>query len=350
MTNRLLLAAFVLFVAVKPMNAQTIMQPEKAGGLIIKSENPGCGSPADQLAFTRNLNRIAEWFHQNNLVLKTPRGFLAWVHLTSFCPELKPLWGGSINISFRYFYTENGKEETATGWSAHDTDILLNRPIYNLGTRIDEAEFKTGDPPQLKQPLEKALESLHQYYMVLQIAKEIAPGIRLYQNGRLVVYNPDRPYIWIPVTVKEFAEAKLSYYKVKQGIDDAGMKKANETWAKLDPQIKPVNGPSLFELLTKEYSSFKPEELNEWAYTDGAGDGIFGINGARRGRQIMKLNEEYWNKSLPGTAVQFISMDYRPQSQKELDDFPRRNYGLLDYVGLFMNALDPARMSDLIQK
>jgi hypothetical protein len=64
----------------------------------------------------------------------------------------------------------------------------------------------------------------------------------------------------------------------------------------------------------------------------------------------MKFNEEYWNRSLPGTAVQFISMDHRPQSQKELDDFPRRNNGLLDYVGLFMNALDRERMLDLIQK
>jgi hypothetical protein len=64
----------------------------------------------------------------------------------------------------------------------------------------------------------------------------------------------------------------------------------------------------------------------------------------------MRFNPVCWNRSLPATAVQFISMEYRPAATSELEGFKQRNNGLADYVGIFNNNLPVEKMGILIQK
>ena len=66
---------------------------------------------------------------------------------------------------------------------------------------------------------------LAELFPVFPLVKEIAPGVRYYDCeartcGNIVVFNPERPEYWLPVTVREVVQAKLKLYKDDQGLFD----------------------------------------------------------------------------------------------------------------------------------
>jgi hypothetical protein len=180
--------------------------------------------------------------------------------------------------------------------------------------------------------------------------KEVAPGVRIYANGNIVAFNPDRPDFWIPVTIKEIMEAKLAYYKVKKEIDEAKNSKSFQEWEKLGFVPAASFKVSVYDAIKKEYENFTSEELMSMAYYATGDESISCINAKGEGWPVMKLNPECWNRTLPQSAVQFVSMAYKPRSQAELDDFYQGNNNAYDYVGLFVNAMPVERMGELIQK
>ena len=144
----------------------------------------------------------------------------------------------------------------------------------------------------------------------------------MYKDGYLIVFNPDRPDYWIPVTVKEVLDAKIDYWKIK-------------------PEDKMV-----YDFYVSEYQKFTLEELNSLAY-EGSEDAIIDVNCRKDGLQIMKFNPEYWDRSLPKSAIQFMTMYYRISSDIETEDFIRNN-NHPDYPGMFMEKMDVARLGGLI--
>jgi hypothetical protein len=331
---------------------------EKPGKFIILNHLNKCPG-IDINTFSKNLTTIAEWIRQNNPVFNPPVGYDASISLSgNSCDKItdKRDFGLQcrINFSFHYFYIENGKFLTATDWAAHDTEISINNPITQISHQFDEAGFKTDDPPNLKQPLEKARENLHKYYTTAPEIKEIAPGVRLYAEGGwfkgvLLVFNPDRPDIWIPVTVKEIMEAKLAYYKVKQEIDSIKFEKALVEWAKLNFKPDQVMRPNIYDIIRKEFENFTADELDLPAYSSPQ-SGISTINARGEGRAVVRFNPASWDRTLPLTAVQFMSLEYRPATKVQLEEFKQSNQGLTDYVGYFFNNLTVEKMGVLIQK
>ena len=266
----------------------------------------------------------------------------------------------SIGFVFHHYWIENGVIGRATGNTAHGTEIYINSPIYYISTQFDEAEFKTDDPPHLKQALEKARENLRTYYTTAPIIKEIAPGVRLYApsqgtwfKGVLLVFNPDRPEIWIPVTVREIMEVKLAYYKVKHEIDSINYEKMVTSWAKMNfnPDPEHTMRPKLYEVIKKEYENFTAEELNLPAYSCPTEEcGISSINARGDGRAVVRFNPACWDRSLPAAAVQYMTLQYRPATAQELEDFKIPNGGLEDYVGKFYSKLPVEKMGVLIDR
>jgi hypothetical protein len=337
-------------------------QPEKPGKFIFDNQLVKCPG-VDVATLQKKLTSIVEWVHQNNEVINHPTGFDALVDLTGLFGDIKKRqedFGvrSIINFSFNHFFTENGVPCRATGNTAHGTEIFVNSPIYYIGTQFDETEFKTDDPPHLKQPLEKARENLRNYYTTAPVIKEFAPGVRLYASdhgtwfkGSLLVFNPNRPEIWIPVTVKVIMEVKLAYYKVKHEIDSINYEKMVAGWAKMnfnpDPERK--MRPQLYQMIKQEYENFTPEELNLPAWScPGETCGISTINARGEERAVVKFNPDCLDRSLPATTVQYMSWQYRPETEEELEKFKPRNGGLTDFVGLFFNSLPVERMGILI--
>lgn len=364
MTKRLTIVTlgFILSFSIAGQSFQ--YQPDKPGQFIFDNRLDKCPG-VDVPTIQKKLTSIVEWVHQNNPVIEHPTGFDALVDLTGLYFDEKPKnedFGkrSCIGVSFNHFYLDKGVACRATGNTAHMTEIFINNPIYYIGTRFDEVGFQTDDPPQLKQPLEKALENLKRYFTTYPIIKEIAPGVRLYApgpgtwfKGALLVFNPDSPEIWIPVTVKEIMEARLEYYKVKKEIDRVIQEKMLATWAKMNftPDPGQVPATTVYDEIKKEYENFTDEELNSPAFS-GSGEqyGVSGINARGDGVAVVRFNQECWDRSLPVTAVQFMTLQYRSATIQELEEFKQRNGGLTDFGGLFYNNLPIEKMGVLIDR
>ncbi len=331
--------------------------PDKPGKLVIENNLSNCPG-VDISSLKKNLTLIVEWFRQNDALLNPPKGFNANISLSGnqYPSDTHPIGKGygimcSFNLSFRYFYAEKSVFHTATGWSAHDFDININQPLYNiLGTRFGDRDFESDDEPGYKQSLHIAYEHLQQYYSVFPLEKVISPGVKLFKGSHLVISDPNQPEIWLPVTVKEIMDALIGYYKVRKEMDEIKSGKLIKEMAakgmKLNIDIKQA---SVYDFILKEYSVFTADELNKQAWVS-SGEGISGINCKGIGNQVIRFNPECWNLKLPVTAVQFVSMDYKPGSKVEMDEFSQDNHQLTDYESLFMNALPVEKMGEMIQK
>lgn len=73
---------------------------------------------------------------------------------------------------------------------------------------------------------------------------------------------------------------------------------------------------------------------NPPAFLGSKDESISGIRADGEGSPVMKFNPDCWDRNLPPTAIQFISLEYRPASEEELRQFIKRNDGLTDYVSL----------------
>lgn len=337
-------------------------QPDKPGQLIFNNQIEKCPG-LDLTKVTNKLTSIVEYVQKNNAVMEHPTGFDALTSLSVYyCGKniRKEDFGiqSAIYFSFNHFYIENEVSHRATGNTAHGTEIKINSPINYISTQFDEAGFLTDDPPHLKHALEKALANLRNYYTTAAIIKEIAPGVRLYAPrpgtwfaGTILVFNPDRPDIWIPVTVKEVMEAKLAYYKIKEQIDSINQVKTLALWAKMN--FKPDPGQnmttSVYKEIKKEYENLTADELNRPAFSgSGEESGVSMINARGNGRAVVRFNPACWDRTLPATAVQYMSLEYRPATTSDLEEFKPRNHGLADYVGLFYNSLPVEKLGVLI--
>jgi len=333
--------------------------PDKPGRFNLQNKLNKCQG-IDITSFSKNLTALAEWIHKNDSIMNLPIGFDAAVSLSgNLCDKVERIvdFGiqSRISFSFRYLYIENEVSLTASDWAAHGTEIQINNPVNLISIQFTETGFQADDPPRLKQPLENALENLQKYYTTASVLKEIAPGVRLFAPGSgwfmgsILVFNPDRPDIWIPVSVKEIMEAKLAYYKIKQEIDSINYEKALAEWAKLNFKPDQVMPPDLYNRMKKEFENFTPDELSLPAYSS-AQSGLSTINAHGEGRAVVRFNPACWDRSLLVTSVQFMSLDYRPATAAQLEEFKLRNDGLTDYVGLFFNNLPIEKMGELIQK
>lgn len=333
-------------------------QPDKPGKVILQNKLNKC-TGMDGATLTARLTTISEWVRQNDPILNMPVGNDARVTFSgNLCGRhlQEEDYGIQCQIYFAFhdFYLENGVSRTATGNTAHGTGFLINNPIRLISSQFKETGFQSGDPPQLKQSLEKSLLNLGKYYSVAPVLKEIARGVRHYSGrashaGVILVFNPDRPDIWIPVTVKEIMEAKLAYYRVKQEIDSINYEKALVEWAKLNYKPDRNMQPNLYHQIKSEYEIFTPEELGRPAYSSSQ-SGISTINAHGEGNPVMKFNPDCWDRTLPATAIQFISIEYWPATKTEQEGFKQRNDGLIDYVGLFFNHLPLEKLGALIQR
>lgn len=354
MKKRINFAFIFIFLTIIASAQEVKFLTDMQGEYIVENQLNKC-SGFDFATYSGNLKVITDWFHANNPVFNPIKGFDGIVTMGgNLCDDDRHsfYYGvmSYIHFAFYYFYTQNGEMKQATGWSAHGTGINLNNPTTNIGRTFDESGFKTGDPPALKQPLEKALANLKQFYLTYPVEREISPGVILFKGGYILVFNPDRPWIWKPVTVREIVDAELAYYRTKKEIDSINYQKTLEQWAKLNFKPPEMANTSVYDVLKKEYSAFSSEELNKPAFISRDDGEISGIRADGVGMQVMRFNPDCWDRTLPPTAIQFISLEYKPVSDEELQLFIKRNDGLTDYVSLFMNKLPVKELIALINR
>lgn len=330
MIPKYVIMAIAIFMFDFSIQAQKIYQPEKPGFWNFWNRMSACDGMVDKTTFSRNLTAIAEDFHQNHPMLKDIKGFDFLLELENSCygeshkRSCDYCTSGTIYFNFQIFSIENGKEQK---WKIEPPQwkIKVNSASTGHGSDFGGLDGnRVQYDPKLEQAIDKAESKVSELFYVFELEKEIAPGIRLYKNGSLVVFNPERPDYWIPVTVKEVMDSNMAYWKIK-------------------PSDKMV-----YDHFVNEYQKFTPDELNSLAY-NGSEDAIIKVTAKKEGLQIMRFNPEYWNRSLPKSSIQFMTMYYHVAESMETAEFIRNN-GHPDYPGMFMEKVDVARLSKLITR
>jgi hypothetical protein len=337
--------------------AQSVQyQDDKAGRFILENHLNKCDGE-DFVSLAKSATDIAEWFHQNNALIQSPVGFNVNANLSgNRCKEdnHSGLQGYGIQFrvgfSFRYFYIENGVPKVASGWLAHGYEIYINQPFYEIARPLSERDFEQGDDPALKQEMNEAHEQLQNFYVHVPLEKELAPGVLLYSNNNLLVSNPVRPSPWIAATVGEVTKTLLNYYKIRKASDDYKMKNVLE---KLPDEMKKIYSQnqllSVYDLINKQFENLSPQDMEKPAYLD-SHDDIYGINAKGTGSPVVKYNPGCWDKNLPSTAVQFVSMKYDIASDDEFNQFLKNNNQLKDYTGYFVKDIPVKKMGELISR
>jgi hypothetical protein len=120
------------------------------------------------------------------------------------------------------------------------------------------------------------------FFAVPEKKEVIEPGIDVYDGECYVLYNPDRPDYWLPVTVKEAFDVAFEWNK----------KNSDE-----------IQWELIKKILEEERAAFQPEDYNKPATLSG----MISRVGTKEGfPKIMKVNPAYWDKSRPKSDIQFI--------------------------------------------
>jgi len=302
--------------------------PEKPGKWTYSSniKIPG----AEVAAFNKNLAATAEWFHQHVPLLASPKGFdLLTTAFGSWDDHYKKNscnYGmrAEMNFDFQLFLSNGGQWKVEPPhWS-----FEINNTETGHGTNSNFHGWdNTKDPEALQPAMDKAVTALNGLFRIFPLVREIAPGVSLFGDGNLIVFNPDRPPFWIPVTVREVAEIKLAYYKNKD-VD-------------------------LLPYLKQEIAKLTEEELNAPAYSGNDEYFVLDVHPEydnktnENGGQIMRFNPEYWDRSLPPSAIQFMTFYYPERSQAETDEFFTNN-GHPIFGDVIMNSLKLEDLAGLI--
>jgi hypothetical protein len=131
--------------------------------------------------------------------------------------------------------------------------------------------------------------------------------------------------------VREVVKAKLEFYRADE------------------------NSKMLYEFIKPLVDKMSEAELNAPAFY-GSEDGILNVNAGSEGLQIMRFNPEYWDRTLPPSAIQFITMGYfefgsgnmNGDEQKNAGDDYLKNNGHPDYASLMENSLPIKALPGLI--
>jgi len=220
-------------------------------------------------------------------------------------------------FQFQLFYTKGGKwDNYCPNWC-----FKLNAPMYGKSLPY--------------QSLHSNSRILNEAFLVFPHVKDIAPGIRFHYNddgkGELVFFNPTRPDYWLPVRLKEIIDAKLKYTA--------------------------ENEKGVYEMMKAQADKLSEAEFNEPAYFGNSEENfLLEVNGQKKGVPFMKFNPEYWDRSLPRSAIQYFTLSYseiidKERWESEREEFFRNNRGRIDYIveaPLSINKFE--KLSEIIQK
>lgn len=148
-------------------------------------------------------------------------------------------------------------------------------------------------------------------FFTIPLKKEtIAPGIDVYGDECFVLYDPDRPPYWLPVTVKEAFDVVVA--ENKRNKDD-------------------IQREYMQRFLDDEWSLIPKEDWNRPATLSGM---VSRVGTLPDFPPIMKLNPDYWDKSRPKSDIQFITFrmvmnkQYLANTAKEYLQANSTSYGL----------------------
>ncbi len=327
-------SCIILFILIAPniFSQEDDLLPNKQGvfKVVDWGVHKGSGGAYSKTEISANYKKLVdltEIIHKNP-VMNPPRGFECRATLYGSTYDKRDCYGIPCDISFQfcYFYKnqKNGKEETAT-IEPPDWHIKVNMLPKFHSNKFSMPAFKPVNekikPGFNYEKWKEVGEKLHNIYDIPE-KETIARGIDRYEKETVVIYNPDRPPFWLPVTIRELFTLALDYYKLH--------------WDEVQDDL-------MIPFIEADYELFTEKERDMYAYKstiEGIGRGNFGFCTDSTQSPVVRINPEYWNKNLPRSAIQIISFNY-------LDN---KDFYMNPYIRKFLEALDIKSLSVIIDK
>ena len=172
-----------------------------------------------------------------------------------------PQWRLEVNMTDKY--KDNGFNETDFSNASGPTNPAFSEEAMSRATaEVNELFYQPG------------------------VKEAIKPGIDRY--GEIyVIYNPDRPPYWQQVTIREAYRLLINYWKC---IPEK---------AESDVMVSAVQS---------EFNRFSEAEKDRYAYF-GDPESVYRIGYVKNDTPVLRPNPEYWNKTLPRSAIQIMVLE-----------------------------------------
>ncbi len=272
--NRIIIPLMLLLGVVTTAGAQESPQlTDKPGTFKILNRTdytaPDCGfTKADM---TANLGRITDLVSviKQNPVLSDIRGFEGRARIYNVNCKDNGGYGIPSRISFEFaaWYRKKDGTEYFNEIEPPEWSLIINKLKHNTNRwHFSSGDF-LGDKNFFTVPGEK---------------ETVESGIDVYGGECYVIYDPDRPPYWLPVTVDEAFNCKREHWK----------KEPNQ-----------FNRDFMLKTIEADYAATAVSDRGKPARMCCT---MSEIGTDPTAPQIVKVNPEYWDRSLPKSAIQFI--------------------------------------------
>lgn len=158
-------------------------------------------------------------------------------------------------------------------------------------------------------------------------------GIDRYSSELIVVYNPDRPPYFLPVTFRELAENTIAYWKLHPYKEEAEL---------------------ALKMVEDEYARIPESERDGWAYNNTYDPRIalLGVTPIPGPQPVVRINPAYWNRKLPRSSIQFLTFyrlaDTQRYARETAEALKHQSTGY--HLSRFLEALDITLFRDVIER
>lgn len=337
MRQFILLSAIVILSVDKMIAQELPLILDKQGALKVINWDVyrygDCGfTKAEQTVHYQKLLSIINAIKAKNPVLNELKGFDAAARI--FAEHCDPKFGygipAMINFEFAAWFMDKGKEMAITD-EPPSWKIYTNRSWQVRGfqytAHYSPSEAKAGFK---KNEYLAATKKLQELFYTTGTKETLAQGLDRYNGQDIVIYNPDRPPYWLPVIVREVYQLLFDYWKL---VPDS------------------IQSKTMVDLLENEYATFTEEEKNGNAYS--SGKGVYAkVGNDATSQQVVRANPAYWNRSLPKSAIQFITFSISANKkylEKTADEYLKAN-AISYHEAKFEAVFDVYPFASLIDK
>lgn len=240
-------------------------------------------------ATKKNLDVLVSTFRQCP-ILKANKGFDGMADAVNGVTNTK--FGYGLSTSFHFYFKSwslrNGKE----------VQHLIEPPQFRFVVNEIEKfcsygfnvscyqESNPTNPAYSMDKMNKVTVALRELFFLPGVKNPVSQGIDRYGDN-YVIFNPDRPPYWEQVTIRETYRLLMDYWKT---VPDK------------------IQVETMIPILESNFAQFSEKEKDGFAYMSG-NDLIFRIGTTKNETPVMRPNPEYWNRNLPRSAIQFITLE-----------------------------------------
>jgi len=277
------------------------------------------GMTPQEIGTIRNkLDQMVEVLHQNP-VMADPKGMDPAVESRPIYPhgfEKHPEnygYIGEMNFRLCPWFNDGGKIYRQTIEPPRMTVFINNIVI------LRHSAFNVAGPEG--EDISKAAGKVNDMCRPMKI-KELAPGVILYDYA--IVFTRPGKQLYLPCTVGEAYKRLISYYE-------------------LASKKEPAFGVMLTGI-KQEYSTLTPAQLNSQAFFGGM---FSGITPEKNDEPILLFNNDFFDRTMPKTAVQMIVFPIDADYFRKETDFMPNSVGYFR-IYQFLHSLEVASVAKMI--